>query len=219
MSRATRARHNTRQRATRDRETRVDFKLHRIYHTREAAEADLDRLLDKAQTMLDTTASEIFHALRYQDAAIEIEEIDAPESDVPTGGDYHSMLITKERNRGAAVWSYEQGADGSIESGSFLHAAPAPDPLRMPDYPEPHDPAPGGEYEPRPDLASEYDPLTGPDGKRDPARRYIHHETGEIISRRAHMKLRGIRPETPASQRGKRYRTTISYGVATHGRG
>lgn len=222
-SRNSGSRARTRERKT---TTRTDFKLYSHYRTRQAAEADVDRLLNKAEAMIDNAAAPLVGMLRGGEPGVSIQP-SGPGTHARAGHDYQSIIITKERMRGESSFYYAQDKEGEIErvSAYGLHEAEDDD-----DAERPYDPRPS-EYEPDYDeggagftAADAYEPLKGEDGKRDKARRFIHSETGEIISRRAHLKLQGIIPEVPKAQRweewdvndGDGFDLVISYGETTN---
>lgn len=228
MSRKTK---NKRSNQPRDRGTRTDFKLYARYHSREAAEADVHRLIAKAKAMIDETAAPLVSGLRNQrHPAIAIQPAGDDTAQAKPGTDYQSIIISKQRATKTAEWWYMQEKGGKLTKTGYTGLHVADDPGGMPHIDRAADPEPvyfAEEYIanlPAPDpTRHDYEPLRGADGKRDKARRFIHQETGEIISRRAHMKLSGIIPEVkkkdrrpPQKPAEDEYITIVSYGVMTN---
>lgn len=244
MSRKTRAKRSNK---PRDRPTQTDLKLYTVYNTRAAAEADIERLETKAKLMIGETSSPLVSGLRHQrHADISIQPA-SPEilAQAKPGTDYQSIIISKKSNRGESNFYYAQDKGGELQRTGTKGLQEADDPGDMPDTARPFDapeestpefpPAPPDpDYVPNlpePSPAQfDYQPLKGEDGKRDSARRFINTETGEIISRRAHMKLTGIIPEVkkadrkPPKQAGAGggggtiggYVVIVSYGATTN---
>lgn len=217
---------------SRSRNTRTDFKLYSRYNTREAAEADLDRMMEKAARMVYVTESPLVAAMYRQEPATAIQPAGEDTQDAKPGTDYQSIIISKERATRTAEFYYAQDSDGELIRVNATRLNPADNPYGMPDIPRPDDtPTPayeGGAEGLEPNLPEpsptrhDYEPLKGDDGKRDKARRFINPATGEIISRRAHMKLSGIIPEVKKKDRRPPVKhhdphiVIISYGVMTN---
>lgn len=206
----------------RKRSTRTDMKLYTRYNTRAAAEADIDRLIMKAEAMQYNSDSYLVAALQHDRPGIAIQPAGEDTAGAKRGTDYQSIIISKQRNRGEVQWHYAQDRDGTLNQASphSLHVADDPAGTDLPDRPSDRIyriPEPSEERH-------QYEPLKGPDGKRDKARRYVDNQTGQIISRRAHMKLRGIIPEIKAADRAKwndgtgegGFIVVVSYGVTTN---
>lgn len=213
----------------RARSTRTDFKLYSRYETREAAEADLNRLMQKAERMIYVTESPLIASMYRQEPATAIQPAGEDTADAEPGTDYQSIIISKERAKGTAEWYYSQDSDGELSPASAAGLLKADDPEGMPAIPRPDDTVyEGGAIGEEPNLPEpsptrhDYVPLKGDDGKRDKARRFINPATGEIISRRAHMKLSGIIPEVKKADRRPPVKhhdphvVIISYGVTTN---
>ena len=228
MSRKTK---NKRSNQPRNRGTRTDFKLYARYHSREAAEADASRLIAKAAAMIDETAAPLVSGLRHQrEPAVAIQPAGEDTSQAKPGTDYQSIIISKQRATKTAEWFYMQEKGGELTKTGYTGLHVADDPGGMPHIDRAPDPEPVHyplDYVPNlPEIdptRHDYEPLQGPDGKRDRARRFINPTTGEIISRRAHMRLSGIIPEVKKADRrppkkptGEEYVTIVSYGVMTN---
>ncbi|MCC7570563.1 hypothetical protein KO465_04405 [Candidatus Micrarchaeota archaeon] len=215
MSRKTQSR-KTSHRASK-RETRLDFKLYRYYHSRKAAERDLSRLVSKARYMAGWSQFFLMNRVSRDSPAIGIEEMSKSAANAPPGADYQSILISKPARSGAVGYSreYVQDSDGDLsEVRGGIHVAEDPDGFEAPPPPRDTPVSPST-------LADDYTPLkvvSPKTGKliNHPSRSFVHKETGEVISRRQHMKLRGIIPEIPAAERDKYIRVVVSYGVDTH---
>lgn len=199
------------------RETRIDYKLYRYYHTRREAERDLTRMVSKAQEVCEYSTSHLINGLTRQHPSISIEEVSQGSTEADPNTDYQSILISKPatQTRREYVREYTQDSNGELdEAHGGLHIADDPETF---DWKQPRPQTPP---KPRPE-ADDYMPLkikSEKTGKlvNHPSRAFVHKVTGEVIPRRQHMKLRGIIPEIPAAQRGTYTRTIISYGVETH---
>lgn len=213
----------------RNRSTRTDFKLYTRYETREAAEADLTRMLTKAEQMVYLSENPLIASMYRQEPATAIQPAGEDTDHAEPGTDFQSIIISKERTKGTAQWFYRQESDGSLTPASATGLTTADDPEGMPDIPRPDDTVyEGGAIGEEPNLPEpsptrhDYVPLKGDDGKRDKARRFVNPATGEIISRRAHMKLSGIIPEVKKADRRPPVKhrdphiVIISYGVMTN---
>ena len=214
----------------RNRGTRTDLKLYARYHSREAAEADAARLIAKAAAMIDETAAPLVSGLRHQrEPAVAIQPAGEDTAQAKPGTDYQSIIISKQRATKTAEWFYMQEKGGELTKTGYTGLHVADDPEGMPHIDRAPDPEPVHyplDYVPnlpeKDPTRHDYEPLQGPDGKRDPARRFIHSTTGEIISRRAHLKLQGIIPEVKKADRRPPVKhhdphiVIISYGVMTN---
>lgn len=226
MSRKTRAKRSNQ---PRNRGTRTDFKLYARYHSREAAEADLDRMMEKAARMVYVTESPLVAGMHRQEPATAIQPAGDDTAQAKPGTDYQSIIITKQRATKTAEWFYAQEKGGELTKTGYTGLHVADDPEGMPHIDRAPDPEPvhyPQDYvpnlpEPSP-TRHDYEPLKGDDGKRDKACQFINTKTGEIISRRAHMKLCGIIPEIKKKDRRPPVKhhdphiVIISYGVMTN---
>lgn len=198
--------------------THLDYKLYRYYHTEKAATRDLKRMREKAQAIGDYSYFFLMNKAVRDPPSISIEQVSKDAAVAPPGADYQSILVSKPATtyRREYVREYAQDESGDLEEVTGgIHEAPDPDNFRQP---QPRDTA----ETPEPSsMADEYMPLkiiNEKTGKlvNHPSRAFAHRDTGEVISRRAHMRLRGIIPEIPAAERGSYTRVIISYGVETH---
>lgn len=200
------------------RETRLDFKLYRFYHSRKTAERDLKRMEEKGAAMGEWSTFFMMNRTAHDQPSISIEPVSKGATNATPGTDYQSIIISKPSTNNRPEYSREYAQDeyGDLhEVHGGIHTADDPENFSKP---QPQD----TETTPEPStLADDYIPLKIPSSKtgrliNHPSRSFVHRDTGEVISRRQHLKLQGIIPEIPASERGEYTRVIISYGVDTH---
>lgn len=203
-----------------NRTTTLDFKLYRYYHGRKTASADLQRMKSKAAAMCEWSTFFLMNSLAEEQPSISMEQVSIDSANAPPGDDYHSIIISKPPTTHKHEYSreYIQDASGNIhEAHGGIHIADDPEIFHQPQPHETTTQTPTSNQT----AADEYIPLKIPSPKtgrlvNHPSRSFVHRDTGEVISRRQHMYLRGIVPEIPASERGTYTRLIISYGVTTH---
>lgn len=200
------------------RETRLDFKLYRYYHTRKDAERDMQRMEAKATAICDWSTFFMMNRAARDLPSISIEQVSTSATQATPGDDYQSIIISKPASNTRHEYSreYAQDEGGELyEVRGGLHTADDPENFSQP---QPRDTATA----PRPSsTADDYIPLKTLNPKtgrliNHPSRSFVHRDTGEVISRRQHLRLQGIIPEIPARERGTYTRVIISYGVETH---